>query len=46
MDHEYNITVQEGLVIREGEETESNCDVSACFEGLGINAGGIRENFS
>ncbi|KAL8635052.1 MAG: hypothetical protein Q9228_007419 [Teloschistes exilis] len=45
-DHTYTRQVQEGLTIREGEETERQFGVSASFKGLGINAGGVRKNFS
>ncbi|KAM0803368.1 hypothetical protein BDR22DRAFT_796679, partial [Usnea florida] len=42
----YEHTVQEGLTIREGEETEKNFNVSASFKGLGVSAGGYVKNFS
>ncbi|KAL8762651.1 MAG: hypothetical protein Q9194_007510 [Teloschistes cf. exilis] len=45
-EHTYIRRVQEGLIIREGEETESEFGISASFKGLGINAGGVRKNFS
>lgn len=44
--HTYSRSVQEGLVIREGQETETNFEVSASFKGLGISAGGYVKNFS
>lgn len=44
--HTYSRSVQEGLVIREGQETETNFGVSASFKGLGISAGGYVKNFS
>ena len=45
-EHTYSRTVQEGLTIREGQETERNFGVSASFKGLGIDAGGTRKTFS
>ncbi|KAI4202184.1 MAG: hypothetical protein LQ350_002699 [Teloschistes chrysophthalmus] len=45
-EHTYTRKVQEGLTIREGQETETSFGVSASFKGLGINAGGVRKNFS
>ena len=42
----YTRTVQEGLTIRGGQETEQNFDVSASFKGLGVNAGGYRKEFT
>ena len=39
-------TVEEGLTIRDGQETEQNFNVSASFRGLGVDAGGYRKNFS
>ncbi|KAL9123675.1 MAG: hypothetical protein Q9217_006918 [Psora testacea] len=45
-EHTYTITIQEGLTVREGQETERNFGISAKFKGLGINAGGVRKNFS
>lgn len=44
--HTRTETVQEGLIIREGQETEQNFGVSASFRGLGINAGGYRKDFT
>lgn len=42
----YTRTVQEGLTIREGQETELNFGVSASFKGIGVEAGGVRKEFS
>lgn len=42
----YTETVQEGLIIREGEETERNFNVGASFKGLSVSAGGYQKNFS
>ena len=42
----YTRTVQEGLTIREGQETERNFGVSANFKGIGVSAGGARKEFS
>lgn len=39
-DNTYEETVEEGLTIREGEETERNFNISAAFKGLGVSAGG------
>ncbi len=44
--HTYEHTLEEGLSIREGEETENNFNVSASFKGLGVSAGGYVKNFS
>lgn len=45
-DNTYTITTEEGLTIREGEETERNFGVSAAFKGLGVNVGGSRKTFT
>lgn len=45
-DNNFTITTEEGLTIREGQETESNFGVSAAFKGLGINVGGSRKTFT
>lgn len=45
-DNVYKQTVEEGLIIREGTETEANFNVSASFKGLGVSAGGYVKNFS
>lgn len=45
-DNTYTITTEEGLTIREGQETERNFGVSAAFKGLGVNVGGSRKTFT
>lgn len=44
--NQYTRTVQEGLTIREGQETEQHFEVSASFKGLGVSAGGYRKEFT
>ena len=44
--HTREHTTQEGLTIRDGQETDSNFGVSATFKGLAVNAGGYVKNFS
>lgn len=45
-DNTYTITTEEGLTIREGQETERNFGVSAAFKGLGVNVGGSSKTFT
>ena len=45
-DNTYTRSVQEGLYISEGEETERNFGVSGAFRGLSISAGGSTKRFS
>ncbi|KAL9602699.1 MAG: hypothetical protein Q9219_001689 [cf. Caloplaca sp. 3 TL-2023] len=45
-EHTYTTTVQQGLTIAQGQETERNFGISGSFKGLGISAGGSRKNFS
>lgn len=37
---------EEGLTIRQGQETENNFGVSAAFKGLGVTVGGSRKTFT
>ena len=39
-------TVEEGLVVRTGQETERNFSVGGAFKGLSMNVGGSRREFS
>lgn len=45
-DHTYTITTEEGLTVREGQDTERNFGVTAAFKGLGVSVGGSRKYFT
>lgn len=45
-DNTYTITTEEGLRIREGQETELKFGVSAAFKGLGVSIRGALKTFT